>query len=165
VKEALVSEIKIMRKLKSEAIVGFIDILETSNNYYVIQELCDGGDLKSSLKKIGHYPEHDAIENLKQVCTGYQELINNSIIHRDIKPENILIHQGRLKLADFGFAKNVVAHNTMHKSMVGTPLYMAPQILKREKYTSKCDVWSIGVLFYQVRFASQSRCSSDAFRG
>ena len=40
----------------------------------------------------------------------------------------------------------------MHKSMVGTPLYMAPQILKREKYTSKCDVWSIGVLFYQMLF-------------
>jgi serine/threonine protein kinase len=52
-----VSEIKIMRKLKNEAIVGFIDILETSNNYYVIQELCDGGDLKNALKKVKHYSE------------------------------------------------------------------------------------------------------------
>lgn len=51
VKDALVSEIKIMRKLKSEYIVGFVDILETANNYYVVQEYCNGGDLRVALKK------------------------------------------------------------------------------------------------------------------
>jgi serine/threonine protein kinase len=56
VKDALVSEIKIMRKLKSEAIVGFVDILETPNNYYVIQELCEGGDLKSMMRKEKRFP-------------------------------------------------------------------------------------------------------------
>jgi serine/threonine protein kinase len=68
---------------------------------------------------------------LEQICTGFIELINHSVIHRDVKPENIMIHNHKLKLADFGFAKNVISRNQMQKSMVGTPLYMAPQVLKR----------------------------------
>ena len=63
-----------------------------------------------------------------------------------------MIHNGKLKLADFGFAKNVIGRNQMQKSMVGTPLYMAPQVLKREKYTSKCDIWAVGVIFYEMLF-------------
>lgn len=55
VKEALISEIRIMKKLKNDAIVGFIDIIETSNNYYVVQELCTGGDLKTAIKKAKHF--------------------------------------------------------------------------------------------------------------
>jgi len=68
----------------------------------------------------------------------------------------LLLHDGRLKLADFGFAKYVISHTTLQKSIVGTPLYMSPQLLKRVKYTSKCDVWSLGVIFYEVTpFLSQ----------
>lgn len=77
-------------------------------------------------------------------------MVNNSIVHRDLKPENLLMHEGKLKLADFGFAKYVISHNAMQKSIVGTPLYMSPELLKRIKYTSKCDVWSLGVIFYEV---------------
>lgn len=61
-----------------------------------------------------------------------------------------MIHDGKLKLADFGFAKSVINRNQLQKSMVGTPLYMAPQVLKHEKYTSKCDIWAVGVIFYEV---------------
>lgn len=75
-----------------------------------------------------------------------------------MKPENIMIHNGKLKLADFGFAKHVIGRNQMQKSMVGTPLYMAPQVLKREKYTSKCDIWAIGVIFYEVWRGGICRC-------
>ena len=60
-----------MRKLKSEAIVGFVDILETPNNYYVIQELCDGGDLKALLRKEKKFPEKRCLEFLAQMCVGY----------------------------------------------------------------------------------------------
>ncbi len=56
VKDALISEIKIMRKLKSEYIVGFVDIMETPNNYYVVQEFCNGGDLRAAIKKNKYFP-------------------------------------------------------------------------------------------------------------
>ena len=86
---------------------------------------------------------------LVDLLKGYQPLLKAGIIHRDIKPENVLLHEGRLKLADFGFAKYM---NNFKKSMlqsyVGTPLYMAPQILLHECYSSKSDLWSIGLIFY-----------------
>jgi serine/threonine protein kinase len=69
------------------------------------------------------------------------------ITHRDLKPENILIKDDILKIADFGFAKHS-ENNTFLKTIVGTPAYMAPQILNHEKYTFKCDIWSLGVMTY-----------------
>lgn len=97
-----------MKKLKSEFVVDLIDVLETSNNYYIIQEYCDGGDLRSVLKKRKCLPESEAVGVLKDLLTGFMELLNNGIIHRDLKPENILIKDKiKHKLADFGFAKTV----------------------------------------------------------
>lgn len=70
-------------------------------------------------------------------------------MHRDLKPANILIKNGVCKLADFGFAKNLqYGDNTILKSIVGTPLYMSPQILARTAYTNKSDLWSIGLIYY-----------------
>ena len=77
--------------------------------------------------------------------------MKNGIIHRDIKPANILISDNVFKLTDFGFAKKVHSHSeTLMTSLVGTPLYMSPQILKRLNYTSKCDIWSLGLIFYEM---------------
>ena len=72
----------------------------------------------------------------------------NGIIHRDLKPANILIKNSECKLSDFGFAKNLEDDNTIMKSIVGTPLYMSPQLLKKVKYTNKSDLWSIGLIYY-----------------
>ncbi len=93
--------------------------------------------------------ENEAIKILTDLLTGFLELIKNGIIHRDLKPENILIHDSTYKLADFGFAKSVDNFKKgLLTSQVGTPLYMSPQILKHEKYTTKSDIWSIGLIFY-----------------
>lgn len=86
---------------------------------------------------------------IRQILTGFLPLLKIGIIHRDLKPENILIHDSELKIADFGFAKSLHNfRNQMLTSAVGTPLYMSPQILKEEPYTSKSDVWSIGLIAY-----------------
>lgn len=72
------------------------------------------------------------------------------IAHRDLKCSNILIgHNYRLKLADFGFSKDC---NREMKTYCGTPVAMSPQILRNEKYTKKCDVWSLGILTYTLLF-------------
>lgn len=83
---------------------------------------------------------------------GFQELAAKGIIHRDLKPANILVNsQGEFKLADFGFAKYVDHFDSnMLQSCVGTPLYMAPQLLKKGKYSTKCDIWSVGFIFYEM---------------
>jgi serine/threonine-protein kinase ULK/ATG1 len=79
---------------------------------------------------------------------GLKYLNTNNIIHRDLKPANILLKNKECKISDFGFAKNIENDNSLLKSVVGTPLYMSPQILQKEKYTSKSDLWSIGLIFY-----------------
>jgi serine/threonine-protein kinase ULK2 len=79
--------------------------------------------------------------------------VNLGIIHRDLKPANILNHDGIVKIADFGFAKYVDNYSSqLLRSCVGSPLYMAPQVLGRKQYTTKCDIWSIGVIFYEMLF-------------
>jgi serine/threonine protein kinase len=148
---ALFNEISIMKKVNSEFIVHLEEVLVTSNNYYIIQEFCNSGELRTLLRKHGRFGEKEAREMLRHMLAGFQPLLKSGIIHRDLKPENILIHNDTLKIADFGFAKNLHNFkNQMLTSAVGTPLYMSPQILREEPYSSKSDVWSIGLILFEI---------------
>mmetsp|Transcript_6513 Transcript_6513/g.587 ORF Transcript_6513/g.587 Transcript_6513/m.587 type:complete len:117 (+) Transcript_6513:249-599(+) len=116
-----------MKKLKSKYVVELTEVLETSNNYYIIQEFCDGGDFRHIIKKRKFLPESEALEVLKNLLSGFTELLEHGIIHRDLKPENILKAGDIYKLADFGFARTVDNFKKqMLESLVGTPLYMSP---------------------------------------
>lgn len=74
------------------------------------------------------------------------------VLFRDLKPENIVIEGDQLKITDFGFAKALASSRQMTRTVIGTPLYMSPQILEKQPYNSKCDVWSVGVIFYELLF-------------
>lgn len=69
-------------------------------------------------------------------------------MHRDLKPDNIFFHNGIVKLGDFGFCKTLLTHDDMTSTMLGSPIYMAPEVLRGEIYTSKADIWSLGVVLY-----------------
>lgn len=69
-------------------------------------------------------------------------------MHRDLKPDNIFFHNGNLKLGDFGFCKTLGKSSDMASTMLGSPIYMAPEVLKGEIYTSKADIWSLGVVLF-----------------
>ena len=144
------SEIDIMKMVCHENIVKLHDIYQTTNNMYIITEFCEDGDLYHYLDRKKKLPEAEAKKYLKQLMKGAEYLHGNGIIHRDLKPANILIKNGICKLSDFGFAKSLDADNAVMKSIVGTPLYMSPQILKRLKYTAKSDLWSIGLIYYEM---------------
>ena len=76
-------------------------------------------------------------------------MCSQDIMHRDLKPANILVQNGKLKISDFGFARNLDnGDSTILKSVVGTPLYMSPQILNHQLYTNKSDLWSVGLIYY-----------------
>lgn len=147
--KSLQSEMEIMKKVNHENIVKLHGLYQTSNNMYIVTQLCDE-DLLSYLNKQNKIlPESDAKRLLKQIMKGAKYLHSNGIIHRDLKPANILMKDGICKISDFGFAKNL-GQATIMKSIVGTPLYMSPQLLKGIKYTSKSDLWSIGLIYYQM---------------
>lgn len=80
-------------------------MLKTVNNFYFVYEYCNGGTLESLLKKEGPLQEKLALEYFAQIVEAFKVLNKNNIMHRDLKPDNILIHDGILKLADFGFCK------------------------------------------------------------
>ena len=93
--------------------------------------------------------ELETVDILRQVCNGFKECQDKNVIHRDVKPANFLMHKGVVKIADFGFARVVDSvDEQVALTFLGSPLYMAPQILAKEKFSSKCDVWSLGVTIY-----------------
>lgn len=79
-------------------------------------------------------------------------MIKKGYIHRDIKPENVLYKGNCFKIADFGFATKADTNSNVKifRQSVGTPLYMAPQLLEKQPYTAKSDIWSIGIMAYEM---------------
>ena len=110
-------------------------------------ELCEADLKMMTINKA--QGEKMAVKIMGDVLMGYKEIDRFKLVHRDLKPANILCKKGVFKLADFGFAKDMQANqNDMLESHVGTPFYMAPQILQKDAYTKKCDIWSLGIIFY-----------------
>lgn len=106
---------------------------KTKNNIYIVTEYCEGGNLEDLLKaKGGRLTEAESIKIIKGIIKGFALLRDYNIIHRDMKPENVLLSKGSPKIADFGFSRFTEdTEGFMMATLLGSPLYMAPQILKR----------------------------------
>ncbi|CAD8133136.1 unnamed protein product [Paramecium pentaurelia] len=139
---------------------NLIQVFEVFNekqhgSVYIIMELCQEGDLKQLMdkrkKKNQLFTIDEAIKIVAQIANGYQTLYNCRIIHRDIKPANILISNGVFKIADLGMGRVIEDMNyAQNFTKVGTPAYAAPQLFLESKFSSKADVYSLGVIFYQL---------------
>lgn len=148
---SLKNEVQLWKQLDHPNIVKFIDFSETPNNIYFFLEYCDSGDLEKELKRRNKFSEAEGLIIMKQIVDGCCFLYDKGVFHRDIKPENILMHKNAAKIADFGFAKVIEEEKrdmAFQQTAVGTPFYMAPQVLECKEYSIKCDVWSLGVMFY-----------------
>jgi serine/threonine-protein kinase ULK/ATG1 len=84
-----------------------MDVYQTSNNMYIIAEYCPDGDLRAYLKKKKRLSEQEATSFLKDILRGFEYMNKRDIMHRDLKPANILVSAGKLKISDFGFARNL----------------------------------------------------------
>ena len=150
-------EKNLLIKCQSENIVKLIELIETKDNYDFILEQCDT-DLKKVLnnKKEGFtIPEIRKIMN--QLNKAFKLMNLNNIIHRDIKLENILvsyINEDKsdyiIKLGDFGFSREIFSD--IYDSFCGTPETMAPEMVDQQHYNNKIDLWSIGIIMYELFF-------------
>jgi serine/threonine protein kinase len=150
-KESIKRETKIMKNLNHPNIVKLYDTIidDTTDNIYLVLEYFGRGDFSKFLKK-RPLKEKYAKKYLKQLSAGLKYLLENKIIHRDLKPQNILVtNLGDIKIADFGFAR-YFDNDMVIQTVCGSPLYMAPEIMKNKKYDLKSDLWSVGIILYEM---------------
>jgi len=145
------NEIQIMKSINHPSIVRLYDVfIDLENNYlYLIMEYCDGSDLSDYTKKYT-LDLTEVHKIMTQIKDGLLYLRKKGIMHRDLKPQNILLHEGNVKLADFGLSVIIEGESQLLNTMCGSPLYMSPEIIEHQKYTAKSDLWSIGVILYQL---------------
>lgn len=148
-------EVDILKDIDSVNIVHFFECYEGPDDIHIVTELCEGGDLVSLVEKKAGLPEESCKKFFWQAATAVNYLHHFGITHRDIKLDNFLLTSKRaevsdLKLIDFGFATKF--ENKKLKSTVGTPYYVAPEVLD-QYYSKECDIWSLGVVLYMMFFA------------
>eukprot|EP00825_Cyclidium_porcatum_P050482 TRINITY_DN9017_c0_g1_i1.p1 TRINITY_DN9017_c0_g1~~TRINITY_DN9017_c0_g1_i1.p1 ORF type:complete len:291 (-),score=20.38 TRINITY_DN9017_c0_g1_i1:174-1046(-) len=152
-----------LRSAKNENIIKLVDVARTVNHIYLFFEYCESGTLKSLISQHQEGLEESlALQFLKSIANAYKDLYKNSIIHRDIKPANILISKNRAKLSDFGFSIVVESmENSVETQRLGSPYYMSPQLLLKRHYTSKSDIWSLGITFYMMLYNKRPWYGND----
>ena len=141
-------EILIHKNLRFRHIVRLYGYFFAGNRVYLVLEYASGGSLFSFVRKTKGLTERDFHRMFRQVCEGVEYLHNKNIIHRDIKPENILIdHRGQVKLCDFGWS---AVNRPSRRTFCGTYEYMAPEIFENKQYNQKVDIWSLGILLFEL---------------
>ncbi|XP_064949895.1 serine/threonine-protein kinase ATG1c-like isoform X4 [Musa acuminata AAA Group] len=152
-RRSLLSEVSILGRISHPNIIALYDFIQIPGRIYLVLELCRGGDLSLYIQSHGRVSEATAMYFMKQLASGLQVLRANNVIHRDLKPQNLLLstydENATLKIADFGFARSL-SPSTLADTLCGTPLYMAPEVMELKKYDGKADLWSVGVIFYQL---------------
>ncbi|XP_040869464.1 serine/threonine-protein kinase TIO [Glycine max] len=143
-------EIEILRKLKHGNIIQMLDSFESPQEFCVVTEFAQG-ELFEILEDDKCLPEEQVQAIAKQLVKALHYLHSNRIIHRDMKPQNILIGAGSVvKLCDFGFARAMSTNTVVLRSIKGTPLYMAPELVREQPYNHTVDLWSLGVILYEL---------------
>ena len=159
----IVREITIQSYIRHPNIVSLYSFSSDKDFIYLLLEPCLEGNLYTRLKE-EPLQERVARHYVKEICSTLEYLHKKDIIHRDIKPENILLHENTVKLCDFGWA---VHSPLLRNTKCGTPIYTCPEIVKKEPYDSKIDIWCVGVLTYEILFGSAPfaiRTTRDLFK-
>ncbi|CAI5730217.1 unnamed protein product [Peronospora destructor] len=135
-------------------IVRLLCTKESQHHIFIVQEYCAGGDIAQLMKTNNGLVEEQARLYMSQLASGLQFLRSQNVVHRDLKPANLLLSSrnmatAKLKIADFGFARELESE-MMAESVVGSPLYMAPELLEYKGYDAKADLWSVGIILYEM---------------
>ncbi|KAL4384422.1 hypothetical protein GQ457_15G012790 [Hibiscus cannabinus] len=143
-------EVEIMQHLSGHpGIVTLKAVYEDLKSFFLVMELCAGGQLLDQMAKERRYSEYCAANILKELILVIKYCHDMGVVHRDIKPENILLTaSGRMKLADFGLAVRMSNGQSL-TGVVGSPAYVAPEVLMGD-YSEKVDIWSAGVLLHAL---------------
>jgi hypothetical protein len=150
---SIVSEIDILRNSSHPNIIGFIEAYLKDRELWVVMEYMDSGCLADILEQFEliHLTEEQIAYVCAQTLNALAYLHSKHRIHRDIKSDNILLgSKGEVKLADFGYATQLTAERQKRMTVVGTPYWMAPEVIRGNKYDTKIDIWSLGIMLMEM---------------
>eukprot|EP01104_Vermistella_antarctica_P014705 TRINITY_DN4680_c2_g2_i1.p1 TRINITY_DN4680_c2_g2~~TRINITY_DN4680_c2_g2_i1.p1 ORF type:complete len:813 (-),score=154.70 TRINITY_DN4680_c2_g2_i1:173-2425(-) len=151
-KEIVVNEILLMQECNHRGIVNYVDAHLSDGALWVAMEFLDGCDLTTVIEHCHPLPEDDIATICRESLAGLEHLHLKGIIHRDIKSDNIMMGMdGRCKLTDFGYGAQLDPDKKdKRKTVVGTPYWMAPEVIKGEQYDMKVDIWSLGIMAIEM---------------
>lgn len=157
----LIKEVEILKSLDHPNILKIFEVIEDNLCFYIVTELCTGGELFDKIVSQGHISENEAASYMYQLLSALSYCYKNGIVHRDLKPENLMLRDREpdapLKLIDFGTSRRINSDQKL-KSIIGSAYYIAPEVIEGN-YDAKCDVWSTGVILYTMM------CGSPPFNG
>ena len=153
--EKMENEAKILSSVNSEYVVKYYESFYSEHSFNIVMEFCDGSDLKKYIKE--HKSQKKLIEKDKifdfilNICEGLKEIHSKNLIHRDLKPDNLFLTKDlKVKIGDFGIAKQLNNPEEYAKTCFGSLLYMAPEMAKNYQYNNKIDIWSLGCIIHEL---------------
>lgn len=149
------SEADVLHQMNHSNITMYIESFVENAKLYIVMENADGGDLATAIqnrrKDMKYWDEEEVMRIFVQICLALKHVHNANILHRDLKSQNIfLTSKGVVKLGDFGIAKVLDATDDQARTQIGTPYYLSPEICESKPYGRESDVWSLGVLLYEL---------------
>ncbi|XP_071737473.1 serine/threonine-protein kinase Aurora-3-like isoform X1 [Rutidosis leptorrhynchoides] len=158
-------EMAIQTSLRHPHVLRLYGWFHDAERIFLILEYAHGGELYGELRRSGHLSEEQAATYIASLTQALAYCHEKHVIHRDIKPENLLLdHEGRLKIADFGWS--VQSKNKRH-TMCGTLDYLAPEMVENKAHDYAVDNWTLGILCYEFLYGSppfEADSQADTFR-
>ena len=144
------SEVRVARQVSHANVCRVFDIGDADGLPFLTMEYIDGEDLSSLVRRIGRLPQDKAIEVSRQICAGLAAAHERGVVHRDLKPANVMLDgAGKARITDFGLA-GIAANIQGAEVRAGTPAYMAPEQLAGKEVTVKSDIFSLGLVMYEI---------------
>ena len=145
-------ELILARKVTHKNVIRIYDLGEAEGVKFITMEFVEGRDLRTILTERGKLPPEDAAGIIVQVCRALDAAHSEGVVHRDLKPQNIMVDkQGRVTVMDFGIARSMETPGmTQTGVLVGTPEYMSPEQAKGEEADARSDLFSVGIIFYEL---------------